>query len=728
MWLKFEEIEQLEIDRRWIQIKVKSGEWESRSTGLRGRNGKEIREVKLESLPPQLQAKWVSLQPETENQEIEEIQTDSSLTIESKLVLALKRYEPKVRDAFRNEAIRLSKIVVRYELINPKRIKNADGKYDFVAEVAALCEETICDDPIVLSVEPSRSEPCSPFTLDSWWRKSKTDGLAVFLRKPSTPQKSSDNRKAKISPEAIEWVNSNWRKFASARHLYKDLKKLANKKAWKIPAETWFYRMWKSIPNIVSTSIQKGSKSYTSKYAPYVPRTVEDLQALQILCGDHSVRDVTVVLPDGSLTRPWLTLWYDLRTGLIWGWHLDLTPSSVTAGLAYANGVRTFGAQPTARPDSDFYSYLYTDQGKDYKSKTWDGKTLTFKKAMRIEGGLEIICHHRKVGFFEETGIKHLLSRGYNAKEKPVERVHRDISDWEQNTFYHEYVGRDAKNKPERWVDAWQRHERLRKKFKGDIPTLLQETDFMTLDDYKESLVNGFINEYNTIAHTRTVLGDRKVVPIEEFERLYSTRYEINQESLALLLMKTPDVPKLVGKNGVSMTFGGRKYEYLHPDMARFKGEKIEIRYSDDDYSHVWAILPAAHGQPSQIVKAELITRTPILNLNKQTAATIAKQVNHERKVIRDFQFLNQSNMRGETTEDRVAQLLDQPEAEEIEMPKAAAGGGSSIRIMNRFDAPKIDSVKPKILTTEEVSNIETNDNIFRFPDKKKVLSEWEED
>lgn len=716
MWLQFSEVEQLGITDRHIQRLVKSGEWTSRDTGWRGRNGKPIREIELESLPHELQMKWIQQNQPEDPAVIESSLTTSSISIdiERRLTESLLRYKPDVREAFRNEAVRLMDIVRRYELINPKRIKN-NGKHEFVSAVWQLCREAVCSDAVVLAVEPKRGKPISPHTLDGWWRNSNSEGLCAFLRKPSSSAITRDNRKAQISPEAVEFINSKWRNYPSPRHLYKALAKIATRKNWSIPSESWIRRKYGEIPKTVSTLVYQGQKAYTSRYAPFVPRDYRDLDALQILCGDHSVRDVTVMLPDGQITRPWLTVWYDLRTGLIWGWHLDLTPSSNTIGLAYVNGVQTFGAQPLSRPDENYFSYLQTDQGRDYRSKTLTGQTLEFKNAAKIDGGLNALCTQRKVGFLNEMGLKHLMARGYNAREKAVERVFRDISDWEQNYFEAEYVGRDAKNKPEKWVAAWHRHDKLQKKFKNNLEILREESPFIFLEDYRENLA-GFINEFNHIEHKRAVLGGAKIVPAQEYERLYTTRYDISDEALALLLMKADK--RKIGKNGIQMF--QQHWYFLHEEMANFKGEEVEIRYTDGDYSRIWAVMPNG-----AILEAGLITPTSILQPNKKTMETVKRQQAIERKVVRDFQFIQQSNWRGETAEDRVAQLINVEEVEEIPQ-KIAVNASPRIHNLTRFDKPKIVSAPTNRISTEQVGKAEVID-IFGKAEKPKIKEEWED-
>ena len=562
--------------------------------------------------------------------------------------------------------------------------------------------------------------PVPADTLDGWMRKSKTEGLLAFVRSTANSTVGTkDGRKAAISAPAVEWLNKVWRTYPSPRHLHKALQKRANRENWICPSESWIRRKYDALPKTVSTLVYQGEKAYTGKFAPYLPRDYRDLEALQGLCGDHSVRDVFVMMPDGSLVRPWLTMWQDLRTGLIWGWHLDTTPSSNTIALAYANGVQNYGAQPSPRPADNFKSFLQHDLGKDYRSFTADGKVINVGKAFTIEGGLNALCIQREVGFRHEMGLASRPARGYNAREKFIERTHRDISDFEQNYFDSEYCGRDAKNKPDAWVKAWHRHQKLLKKFDPKKPAnreiLKNESPFMMFDDYRDNLAS-FLNEYNHSEHKRSVLGGATIVPIDEYQRLYTTRYEISDEALALFLMRV-DVRK-IGKIGVQM-FGGKWFQ--HEAMSEFKGQSVEIRYSDGDYSRVWAVLPNG-----QIVESACINPGSILNPNKQSMETVKKMESRERKMAKEWLFVQQSNWRGETTEDRVAQLINPAEIEEVQQ-KIAVNESPRIHALTRFDKPKLSSVAKQKVSTEQVEKAEVID-IFSKAEKPEIQikDEWE--
>jgi DNA-binding PadR family transcriptional regulator len=444
--LTVKEVVELGVSEATIWRKTHNGEWLFVIGKRLGEYGKPPKLIKLSSLPIEMQLEWArrgeseqaAAAPDEKPVESANLGDDASSSpspnLDAKspldrLNLALRRFPLDERDAWLTELNRLSNIVQRYDNLNPKRIKNSEtGKYEFVAGVQGLCDEAACSDPVILGRESHRAEPPSPYTLDGWLRDYRKNGLLTFIRStPTNPESAKaerDRRRAEITPAAVEWVNQNWRNYRSPRALYQALHGKAKRKKWTIPAESWIYRRWKELPEIVITKHIEGQKAYVSRYAPYMPRTAADLTALQLLCGDHRQCDVAVLWRDGrTLIRPWLTLWQCVRTGLIWGWHLDLTPSSQTIGLAYALGITQFGAQPPAQPDEGFRSWVYTDNGRDYKSRNLDDTITVHKRAAAFDGSFTLVRTQQDVGLYSEMDVKKLLARGYNAKEKPVERT-----------------------------------------------------------------------------------------------------------------------------------------------------------------------------------------------------------------------------------------------------------------------------------------------------------------
>lgn len=81
----------------------------------------------------------------------------------------------------------------------------------------------------------------------------------------------------------------------------------------------------------------------------------------------------------------------------------------------------------------------------------------------------------RRVGILADLMIRHLVARGRNPKEKPVERVFRDISDWEQNTFQ-EFCGREPKERPDVWRRLYAQHQRGSVNAAQDSPFMSFET------------------------------------------------------------------------------------------------------------------------------------------------------------------------------------------------------------------------------------------------------------
>ena len=712
MYIPAEQVIELGVSRSTLRQKLDSGEWRSR--GQRYRRNKSSH-VLVASLPLEYQIKLLQRAALSDSRaKSDELIDVSEYSHENQMTAALLRLPPEERSAWIDEALRLANLVERYASIKPKRRSNPEtGDHKFVPAVDRLCEEMACKSQVILKREPHRADPPSPYTLDDWLRAYREEGLLVFFRKaPTTDPKKIDNRLAAMSKGAMEWINNNWQTFRSPGALYDAIRKMGKEKGWTLPSRSWFYRTWINMPEIVKTFHLEGETAYISKHAPYVPRDYTDLQALQVLCGDHSERDVTILLPDGTLARPWSSLWYDLRTGLIWGWHMDSTPSSQTAGLAYADGIRNFGAQPPSRPEDGYYSYVYTDHDRTYKSHHWDGSVIAVhRQAMQIDGGLEFLLVQRRVGILDDFSVKHLLARRRNGREKPVERVHKVISDWEENSFK-EYCGRDAKSRPDCWHKLYARHLQFTRGKRSDSP-------FMSFEEYREEFA-AFVARYNSSAHQRATLGGKSIVPIDEYRRLYPNRYEIGQEALALLLMKADK--RVIGKDGVQCFQSN--WFYYHEAMSEFKGLTVEVRYSDEDYNRVWVVLPN-----SQLCEAILITPTSLINPNKRTLKAVSEAKAHERALIKNFHLVKQSQIRGETTETRVAKRLES-ESTGAEMFSASAPlpNQAVVHKLTRMDRKKLRVVSDENKTSSvEVAAVVTDDSIFDQPEQERV-SEFDGD
>ncbi|HYP29385.1 MAG TPA: transposase [Blastocatellia bacterium] len=632
----------------------------------------------------------------------------------ARLERGLARIPPDERDRWISELNRLAAIIERFDSLSPKQTKHpSSGELVFTKAVFELCREAACTDQVILARTPSRGAPPSPHTLTRWLRSYREDGLIAFLRSHSTaPIDKPDRRKVRLCKEAADFINSNWRTRRSPKTLYECVRDKAEQEGWAIPSYKWFQRQYRKIPRIIYSLVFKGEKHYQSNFAPYVPRDASDLGALQLLCGDHKQSDVSVLWRDGkTLLRPWITLWQDVRTGLIWGWHVDVTPSSATIGRAYARGVRDFGAQPPARPETGYKSYVYTDNGRDYRSRHMNGKIEVHHKAASLKGGIEFIRRHEHIGLFNDTDVEQVFARARNAKEKPVERTNADIARWEMNTF-EEWCGNSTDTRPDKWRKLYEQHLKANKG-KGRV----KESPFIGFDEYVEALA-GFIRDYNHKEHTRSVLGGATVVPIEEFQRLYTTPYTIKEETLALILMKAER--KTIGKLGVGCSAGASSWRWQHPAMSIYKGKRVEVRYDPNDLRTVWVVLPDGN-----LCEASYFPQSGYLTPNKQTADLVRSTIKREKNMEKTYRLALESQLRGESVEERLQLTHDiKPvEADEREQEEAiGAERGASVTLLTKYDRPKERAaLKPRV-TAEDVAKVVMDESFFEVEEPVRPL------
>jgi hypothetical protein len=271
------------------------------------------------------------------------------------------------------------------------------------------------------------------------------------------------------------------------------------------------------------------------------------------------------------------------------------------------------------------------------------------------------------------------------------------------------WCGRNTQDKPDACRELYKRHL---KAIKAGKPSPFPAEEEVRAE------VFSWIQRYNTSNHTRGTLSGRTIVPIEEYARLYTTRFDIRADTLALMAMK-PTHGSL-RKNGV-VALGS---SYWHNELSRWKGQKdadgkalqVEVRYDDSDYTTAWIVLP-----DGVICQAERVDLGSYITPNKESLKAFAQRVHSERELIKNSQRLQQSIWRGESVEDRIVAELPQEQPEEVRMPIAVGesphGQQSRVALFSRFDAKKHRAPVARMVTAEEIAGVEADDSIFNHED-----------
>lgn len=280
-----------------------------------------------------------------------------------------------------------------------------------------------------------------------------------------------------------------------------------------------------------------GQAAWERKFANYIDRDDENVRAGKCWVSDHhqldemwtaDIRDVStpylqrvavedVSLLDGTLRRPWLTVWRDYKTGMWLSWEIRFAaPNADRIMETFAAAVDQYGA-----PDE-----IIIDNGKDYRSRDFAGGR------MRIS-----IDEASTRSMMAVLGVRPHFAWPYHGQSKNIERDFRTFDSW-KSRFAAGYTGNNAQNKPEslskarirRMAPAYDEGLRLTGRFIDDVW------------HSRPSQGKNLAGRSRVEAWTAEYRGNRRVTP----------------EALALLTMRTT-TPRLVGRNGIR---GGGYYWY----------------------------------------------------------------------------------------------------------------------------------------------------------------------
>ena len=314
-------------------------------------------------------------------------------------------------------------------------------------------------------------------------------------------------------------------------------------------------RILSTIPDDEKTLARQGVAEWKNKHMVMGTRE-KPTEVNHVWYGDHHQFDCFVLDENGKAVRPWITIWYDAATGCAVGWVLCTNPNTDTITEAFARAVAHTGITP-------FYGLpvaLYIDNGKDYRSKVFEGSAKTYDL-----GYLNANIAQSSVIQLFGVQVHHAIA--YNAWSKTVERFFGTL----ESIWIREVPGWCGNSPSDRPEDHMK-----------DLKRLQERGELWTMDEFYTYLQDEVFPDY----HERPHEGHGGKTPIELYNTLPRARDDVPApEMLAIARMRM--ATRTVQQIGIR--FANRLY--WDDALIGLAGRTVTIRYSESDASTVTVLL-----------------------------------------------------------------------------------------------------------------------------------------
>lgn len=169
-------------------------------------------------------------------------------------------------------------------------------------------------------------------------------------------------------------------------------------------------------------TLNRSKHDYKSLHQVPILRDYTKLMPNEVWVSDHHQLDVLCVWPDGSLVRPWLCVWQDVRTRMLLTYTISKSPDSKSVADSLYHAFRLWG----------FPEKLYTDNGWAYDAKVLSGTKWTKEETGYQELPSNIITAIDAVGLGMYGLSDWRCALPFNPQSKVIERYFGigGLSDW----------------------------------------------------------------------------------------------------------------------------------------------------------------------------------------------------------------------------------------------------------------------------------------------------------
>lgn len=352
-------------------------------------------------------------------------------------------------------------------------------------------------------------------------------------------------------------------------------------------------RMLAAIPADEVTLARRGVKAWKDDHM-FMALREKPQEVNAVWFGDHHQFDCFVLDDKGHPVRPWLTAWYDAGTGCLVGWVLCTNPNTETITEAFIRAV----AHTQHSPFYGLPAALYIDNGKDYRSKTFETGLVKECDLGYLNSN---IATNSVIQLFN-VGIHH--AQPYHGWAKNVERFFGTLED----IYIREAPGWCGGSPAERPED-----------FSRDLRYQMEHGQLWTMDQFYEWLRDDVFPAY----HNRPHEGYNGRTPLD----LYNTmpRARDDQPSWAMLSVARLNMAeRKITQQGIKF----KNQLYWDDAMIGKAGTDAVIRYSDSDLSSVTVLVDGRF-----LCEAGLHERFQLVGEDEDR---VAEHVGRQRAQLRD--------------------------------------------------------------------------------------------
>lgn len=356
------------------------------------------------------------------------------------------------------------------------------------------------------------------------------------------PRHAGNRISAPMTHEAYEFIKAEYFTLTkpALKPIYRRAKKLAQEQGWALPSYSAVKRRIRSEPAWMHTALREGGEALERMY-PTQEREYGALKLHEMWCADGRKADVFVRWDDGTISRPIVVGWMDLRSRVIVGYDVGKTESADLIRRSFRLAAQSAHALPES---------VYFDNGRGFASlQLCGGVPHRFRNPV---DGEEI------PGVFPLLGIRVTFAQPGRGRSKPIERAWRHLAEMDK-----QFPGAYCGNKPDARPEDF------------DIDRAIPVARY-------RAALEATLRIYHESAHRGDAMHGRS--PADVYKELLGQTAvrQPTTEQLRICLQAAESIVVARGEKSIRV-LGNR---YWNEDLANlWPGQKLVVRFDPEDAS-----------------------------------------------------------------------------------------------------------------------------------------------